>query len=362
MYTIMINQSMVFLTALFTFAPYVMNTSQAFSQGIKQIEWNTSASEVSNKLDQDFTYLCPSGGSINRVWGTDLYEYSSSICTAAVHAGLINARDGGQVTIRIRPGFKFYNPSVRNNIVSERTRESGASFIFIDVNGNTLLKETPIELIDWNTNASQISNRLDQEFSYQCPPNGVVNRIWGTDLYEYSSSICTAAVHKGIISNKRGGRVTVLIRPGANSYRGTTRNGVTSSNNGSSSSSFSFVLKRSSSSIESPTQTIADIPSEPPTDNVANTSSNCQEADRTFVTAETNNFFLFICGKNKPTYYIGTAKNNSGSIRLPISSTGTKKYTIKNGNASYTLTPQNLTITQNGRVIQKDPILSSQWQ
>jgi LCCL domain len=357
----MINKFALFFSTIITITSAI-NISPSFSQGVKQIEWNTSASDVANKLDQDFTYLCPSGGSINRVFGTDLYEYSSSICTAAVHAGLINARDGGQVTIRIRPGFKFYNPSNRNNIVSERAGESGASFVFIDFNGNILLKETPIELIEWGTTASSVSNRLDQEFSYQCSPNGIINNVYGTDLYEYSSSICTAAVHKGIISNKRGGKVTILIRPGVNSYRGTARNGVKSNNTGSSGSSFSFVIKRSSSSIESPTQTIADTPSEPPTDNVANTSSNCQEADQTFVTAETNNFFLFICGKNKPTYYIGTAKNNSGSIRLPISSTGTKKYTIKNGKASYTLTPQNLTITQNGRVIQKDPILSSQWQ
>ncbi len=340
----------------------MVNVSKSYAQGIKQIDWSTTAYEIRDRLDQDFTYICPSGGSIGSIHGTDLYRSDSSICTAANHSGLINARDGGQVTVRIRPGADFYNPSFRNNIQSQRYGGYGSSFVFLDASGQVLSSNKQVELIEWNTSAYEIRTRLDQEFTYDCPKNGVINSVYGTDIYRSDSSICTAAVHNGIISSKKGGRVTVLIRPGAINYRGTVRNGIKSENYGEYGSSFSFVKKRTSASIESPTQTIADNPSEPLTDNVVNTSSNCQEADQTFVTAETNNFFLFICGKNKPTYYIGTAKNNSGSIRLPISSTGTKKYTVKNGNASYTLTPQNLTITQNGRVIQKDPILSSQWQ
>jgi LCCL domain len=349
------------LSLITIIATSAMNISKSHAQGIKQIEWDTTASDISNRLDQDFTYRCPSGGSIRSIYGTDLYTYGSSICTAAVHSGLINARDGGQVTIRIRPGADFYNPSNRNNIQSERYSSYPGSFVFLNTNGEPLSSDKQVQLIEWDSTASGISTRLDQEFTYDCPKNGIIRSVYGTDLYTSGSSICTAAVHSGIISNKKGGRVTVFIRPGANNYRGTTRNGIKSQSYSSYDSSFSFVKKRNSASIESPNQTIADTPSEPSTDNVANTSSNCQEADRTFVTAETNNFFLFICGKNKPTYYIGTAKNNSGSIRLPISSSSTKKYTIKNGNAAYTLTPQNLTITQNGKVIQKDPILSSQW-
>jgi LCCL domain len=357
---IMTKQSALFLIA--TITTFAVNINKSYSQGIRQIDWGTTAYDIRDRLDQDFTYICPSGGSIKNVYGTDLYTSDSSICTAATHSGLINARDGGQVTIRVRPGADFYNPSFRNNISSQRYGGYGSSFVFLDTNGQPLSSNKQVELIEWNTTAYNIRTRLDQEFTFDCPKNGVIHSVYGTDIYTSDSSVCTSAVHNGIISNKKGGRVTVFIRPGANNYRGTTRNGVKSQSYGEYGSSFSFVKKRTSAAIESPTQTIADIRSEPSTDNVANTSSNCQEADRTFVAAETNNFFLFICGKNKPTYYIGTAKNNSGSIRLPISSTGTKKYTVKNGNASYTLTPQNLTITQNGRVIQKDPILSSQWQ
>jgi hypothetical protein len=97
-----------------------------------------------------------------------------------------------------------------------------------------------------------------------------------------------------------------------------------------------------------------------------NPSSNqvgrCQDDERAFVTAETKNFFVYICGKNKPTYYIGIAKDNSGTIRLSVSSASTKKYIIKNRGVAYILTPQVLTITQNGKVLQQDPIISSQWQ
>jgi LCCL domain len=359
-YKKMIKPSTLLLSTMIAIS--MVNISKSYAQGIKQIDWSTTAYEIRDRLDQDFTYICPSGGSIRNVYGTDLYTSASSICTAATHSGLINARDGGQVTVRVRPGADFYNPSFRNNISSQRYGGYGSSFVFLNANGQPLSSNKQIELIEWNTTAYNIRTRLDQEFTFDCPKNGVIHSVYGTDIYTSDSSICTSAVHSGIISNKKGGIVTVFIRPGGNNYRGTIRNGVKSQNYGEYGSSFSFIKKRSSALIESPNQTIADTPSEPSTDNVANTSSNCQEADRTFVTAETNNFFLFICGKNKPTYYIGTAKDNSGSIRLPISSTGTKKYTIKNGNAAYILTPQNLTITQNGRVIQKDPILSSQWQ
>jgi hypothetical protein len=101
--------------------------------------------------------------------------------------------------------------------------------------------------------------------------------------------------------------------------------------------------------------------SEAPASNNNNGSSNCQNNDRIFVTAETENFSIAICGKSKPTYYLGTGKNNGSSIRLPLASIGTKKYTIKNGNVSYILTPQYLKIVENGKILQTDKVITSQW-
>lgn len=222
-----------------------LSTDRVFSQPIRQIEWHTSTNglDIEDRLDQDFTFLCPSGGSVHTVYGTDLYEYSSSICTAAVHSGLINVRDGGRVTLRIRPGADFYNPSVRHNITSRRSGSASSSFVFLDANGQPMSPDRQVRLIEWNHTASDISARLDQEFTFDCPKNGVLGSVYGTDLYSYDSSICTAAVHRGIISSRRGGRVTILIRAGAASYRGTSRNGVSSRNNSASGSSFSFVTQ-----------------------------------------------------------------------------------------------------------------------
>jgi hypothetical protein len=53
--------------------------------------------------------------------------------------------------------------------------------------------------------------------------------VWGTDVYTDDSSVCTAAVHAGLITLAGGGTVTAEIRPGQSSYKGSTRNGITSS-------------------------------------------------------------------------------------------------------------------------------------
>jgi LCCL domain len=335
--------------------PSMLVSSPANARQVRQVEWSTSASNLESRLDQDFAFSCPSGGSVGTIWGTDLYTTDSSICTAAAHAGLINVRDGGQVTIRIRPGADFYNPSKRNNISSSSYGSYRASFVFLDGNGQPLSSDKQVMVIAWSSSASSIETRLDQEFVFDCPRNGVISNVWGTNLYTSDSSICSAAVHQGIISNARGGRVTILIRPGASSYRGTLRNGVKSANYGEYRSSFSFVTKRGTLQ---PTSSEEVTGVKPSSDRVG----NCQDDDRAFVIAETRNFFVSICGKNKPSYYIGTAKDTGSSIRLSVSSSSAKKYTIKNRGVAYVLTPQSLTITQNGKVLQQDPIISSQWQ
>ena len=56
--------------------------------------------------------------------------------------------------------------------------------------------------------------------------------LTGDGTYTDDSSVCTAAVHAGLISLARGGSVTVQIRAGLSSYVGSTRNGVTSKSYG----------------------------------------------------------------------------------------------------------------------------------
>lgn len=71
-------------------------------------------------IGQEFTFDCVMDPWVDAyVWGTDVYAGDSSVCLAAVHAGLITAEDGGEVTVRIGQGQTFYPGSTRNGIQSD---------------------------------------------------------------------------------------------------------------------------------------------------------------------------------------------------------------------------------------------------
>ncbi|MGI2909344.1 LCCL domain-containing protein [Tolypothrix sp. VBCCA 56010] len=212
----------------------------ALAEVPKQITWDANASNLRGRLDQDFTFICPSSGRVGTVWGTDIYTDDSLICSAAVHAGLITAKNGGKVTIRIRPGEDFYNGTTRNGVSSQRYGSWQGSFTFLNSAGLPVATKPAIPFLEWSNNASNLRGRLDQDFTFMCPPNGRVGTVWGTEIYTDDSSICSAAVHAGLITARNGGKVTITIRPGEDSYNGTTRNGVSSQSYGSWQGSFIF--------------------------------------------------------------------------------------------------------------------------
>lgn len=88
---------------------------------------------------------------------------------------------------------------------------------------------TPIE---WTTAGSGFNQEPGRTYKFFCPPGGMSAMIWGVDIYTADSSICTAAVHAGVITLETGGPVTVEFRPGRSVYGSTTRNGITSKNFG----------------------------------------------------------------------------------------------------------------------------------
>lgn len=93
----------------------------------------------------------------------------------------------------------------------------------------------------WTANAISYRGNNGRHYSYTCPPNGREGLVWGTDVYTDDSSVCTAAVHAGLISVANGGRVVIEIRPGQSSYLGSDRNGIRTSAMGSFRGSFVFV-------------------------------------------------------------------------------------------------------------------------
>lgn len=99
--------------------------------GGQEITWATQADNLRGRNGQRFTYHCPPGTVSTRLWGVDLYTDDSSICTAAAHAGLINAQSGGTVTIEIRAGANAYQGTTRNGVKSSGYGSWHGSFVFV---------------------------------------------------------------------------------------------------------------------------------------------------------------------------------------------------------------------------------------
>lgn len=208
-------------------------------------DWNTQANEYSANVGKRYTFYFPPGGTISaRVWGTDIYTYDCSIASAAVHAGLITVKNGGTVTIEIRPGESSYKGSVRNGVTSKDWGAFGGSFIFVTGPDTRLPVVIDADAIkgDWNTQADAYASQTGKQFKFYFPPWGTLSgRVWGTDVYTTDGSIATAAVHAGLITRENGGTVTIEIRGPQSSFKGSTRNGVTSRDWGSFGASFVFV-------------------------------------------------------------------------------------------------------------------------
>jgi hypothetical protein len=78
-----------------------------------------------------------------------------------------------------------------------------------------------------------------------CPAGcaAATGAVWGSGPYTDDSAICRAAIHAGVITDQ-GGPVQVTIAPGQQSYTGSARNGVTTSNWGQWNRSFTVSAAR----------------------------------------------------------------------------------------------------------------------
>ncbi len=96
--------------------------------------------------------------------------------------------------------------------------------------------------LNWNSHAVDYREQIGTEFTFNCPELGLASfgRVWGTEVYTTDSSICTAAVHAGVLTDA-GGRVAIQIVDGRSAYDATENNGVTTLPYGPWNSSFIFV-------------------------------------------------------------------------------------------------------------------------
>ncbi len=105
--------------------------ASAIDAEVVDADWDWTAKQFKGRLGQDFAYRCPPKGSIHRVWGTERYTVGSSVCSAAVHKGLITAKDGGLAVIRIQGNKKRFKGSNKHGVKSRNHSASDVSYIFL---------------------------------------------------------------------------------------------------------------------------------------------------------------------------------------------------------------------------------------
>ncbi len=224
----------------------VVQPGAARQAGSSDNGWDADATQYRGRDYQRFVYGCPASGGPQTVWGTDVYTDDSSVCTAAVHTGVITFASGGTVTIEIRPGLSSYESSARNGVTTLSYGAWPGSFVV--VGGSTTVCGAPSVCTGgsgWGADAVSLRGRIGERFKYTCPAGGTARTVWGTGVYTDDSSVCTAAVHAGGITLARGGTVTIEIRAGESSYSGTTSNGITTRDYGAWAGSFIIVAASS---------------------------------------------------------------------------------------------------------------------
>ena len=200
--------------------------------------WAMSAVDHRGEIGQTFTIECTPDGQPDTIWGSGLYTDDSSICTAAVQMGLIDFADGGEVEYEIQAGEDSYEEGLANGVTSLHYGAHGGSFTFPAAAPDSVEFAVPPQ--SWNRNATEHQDQQGEQFTLACSPDGSLGSVWGTGTYTADSSICSAAVHAGVIDRAEGGTVTYEIAAGKDSYEGTEANGATSQDYGTFPASFTF--------------------------------------------------------------------------------------------------------------------------
>jgi hypothetical protein len=93
--------------------------------------------------------------------------------------------------------------------------------------------------------ADKSTLQAGQRFTFVCPASdGAGATVYGTDVYTADSAICAAALHAGVLKQGQPGSVTVAIGTGADSFQGSSRNGVTTREYGPWDRSYTYTFVR----------------------------------------------------------------------------------------------------------------------
>jgi len=193
------------------------------------------------------------------VWGSDVYTDDSPVAAAAVHAGVLQPGEAGVVRVTILPGQASYEGSTRNGVTTSSYNSFGGSYrveraagaaaagqpappVFgpapgtppgttpgvpglAPMPGGPAAPELP------RPSFGEHRGQAGREFTFEVI-GSTEGPVWGTEIYTDDSRPGTAAVHAGLVSVGERATVKVTLLPGRSSYKGSARNGVTSSDYG----------------------------------------------------------------------------------------------------------------------------------
>ncbi|MEM6691448.1 MAG: LCCL domain-containing protein [Planctomycetota bacterium] len=236
-------------------------SSETNQRPIPEIKWDTTLRKFlfdrEKFIGQRLTVNCPPASpnqDLSGVFGTGNYPSESSICVAAMHAGVIT-KDGGPVTIQLNPGLTEYIGSESHGVSTGTLPGTEFSMAFVTNENreeNDRIRLEYLPRIDWNTKFTSTGlayrDLVGQRFTFRVPSAPVDRRmriVYGTDHYDFSSNLPVAALHAGVIT-KEGGLITVQLDYGKGKLVGSIRNGVETKSKNGRDRSLSFVTVETS--------------------------------------------------------------------------------------------------------------------
>jgi hypothetical protein len=90
--------------------------------------WSLSMTAYEGQNGKQVTVPCSTKGTLDSVWGTGPFTDDSSVCSAAVFAGLITVADGGTVVATVAPGQNSYKGGTANGVTTQSYGSWGSSF------------------------------------------------------------------------------------------------------------------------------------------------------------------------------------------------------------------------------------------
>ena len=171
------------------------------------------------------------------------YTDDSSPAVAAVHAGVLAAGDFAFVKATLLPGQGRYDGSARYGVTSQSYGPFDGSYRIERATEPWTVQLPGGEDASRVVSLASLRGRPGTSFIVQVV-GAASGSVWGTGVYTDDSSIAAAAVHAGLLKPGELAFLRVTVEGGRDSFAGTERNGIKSSNFGSYDGSFRLARVR----------------------------------------------------------------------------------------------------------------------